>query len=211
MQAEDDFSLLARSRDDDAAWGALVDRHTSGLRRFFGHRVTVDRVDDLTQEVFVRLEQARRPGAIKSFRAFMYGVAWNVFKEFLRKSARDPWVDLEQVSAIDLAPRPSTLLVHRVDRLTLLEGLRRLSLPHQLVLELFYWEDLTSREIGVVLDEPDDTIRGRITKARNQLRAILQDLDASGVAPRETDTGLDDWARRLRDELVGDEERGDAH
>lgn len=201
---DDDFVLLARAKaGDDHAWGILVDRHCPSVRRFFAHRVSADHVDDLTQDTFLRLEPARdEDSGVASFRSFLFGIAWNVFREFLRKQARGPRVDLEGVSAVDLDPRPSALLVQRVERLLLLEGLRRLSLPHQLVLELFYWEGLSGREIGLVLGEPENTVRGRVTKARHQLREILRELDEMGTAPRETDTGIDDWARQLREEAV---------
>lgn len=196
---DDDLELLGRARaGDDEAWGRLVDRHCPTVRRFFSNRVPADSVDDLTQDAFLRIEAVRDPKAeIASFRGFLFGIAWNVFREFVRKAVRDPRVDLDAISAVDVDPRPSTLLLQRADRLLLLEGLRRLSLAHQLVLELFYWEDLTSREISVILEEPENTVRGRISRARVQLREILRELDETGVAPRETDTGLEDWARRL--------------
>lgn len=203
----DDPELLRRAQaGDDAAWDVLVGRHGPRVRRFFGHRVPIEDVDDLTQESFTRLERAHGEGvAIADFRAFVLGIAWNVLREFVRQRVRGSIVDVERVSAIDLDPRPSTILVKRAERRLLLEGLRRLSLPHQLVLEMHYWEAMTSREIAMVLAEPENTVRGRITRARETLRAELRALEQGKTAPDETDTGFDDWARGLREGLADDD------
>lgn len=169
--------------------------------------VPPDAVDDLTQEAFVRLEQAHASEReLTNFRAFLFGTARHVVHEFIRARKRDPRVELDDLSAMDLDPRPSTLLAKRAEQILLLEGLRRLSLAHQIVLQLFYWEDMTAPAIAIVLAENENTIRGRISRARVQLREILAELDRTGVPSRDTDTDLDKWAASKRHRTQDDDD-----
>ncbi|MBC8074148.1 MAG: sigma-70 family RNA polymerase sigma factor [Deltaproteobacteria bacterium] len=202
----DDFVLLERAREGDGeAWRLLVERHCPRVRRFLRTKVPPDALDDLTQESFVRLEQARASDKqMRSFKAFLLGITNHVFHEFVRARVRDPRLSLDDISAIDLDPRPSTLLAKKAEQALLLEGLRRISVTHQIVLELFYWEDMTAPEIAIVLEENENTIRSRIDRGRKHLRQLLVEFDRTGVVPRETDTDLDEWAAKRRREGLDD-------
>ena len=80
----------------------------------------------------------------------------------------------------------------------LLEGLRNLPLDDQVLLELYYWEDLGGRELGEVLGLPENTARTRLRRARLALTARLQALGASSDALRSTIDNLEDWATAIR-------------
>lgn len=197
---DSDFELLERARNGDReAWDLLVEKHCPMVRRFFRFKFPAEAVDDLTQETFLRLEKKRASEKeLENFKAFLMGIARHVGHEQIRRRKRDPGLSLDEVCAIDLDPRPSTLLVKKLEQALLLEGLRRLSIAHQIVLELFYWEDMTAPEIALVLDENENTIRSRINRAREQLRELLGEFDRTGLVPRETDTDLDTWAAKRR-------------
>lgn len=208
----DDVELLREARAGDAqAWATLVERHCATVRRFFSSTAPAERVDDLTQETFTRVHRARADTTpVRSFVAYLLGIAKNVLREFVRERQRDPRLDLADVSAIDLDPRPSTVLVEHAEQLLLLEGLRRLSLEHQIVLMFFYWENLTAREIAEALGEKENTVRGRITRARERLREHVSDLERHGMGGPVPDG--DEWAAgvkreaALRDRPVPDDE-----
>ncbi|MBL8943692.1 MAG: sigma-70 region 4 domain-containing protein, partial [Myxococcales bacterium] len=61
----------------------------------------------------------------------------------------------------------------------------------QTLLELHYWEGLDAPEIAVALDVRPGTVRARLMRARQQLRALMVGHDPCG----------DDEARLLRDLL----------
>src|SRR5688500_17041261 len=160
MKHLSDAELLRRAQaGDSAAWTELARRYVPLVRRFFEPKVPASDVDDLVQETFTRL-LATRETEILYFRGFLLGVGRNVLREFIRQRMRDPRMDLDGLSAVDLDPRPTTLLVRNAERMLLVEAMRRLSLAHQTVLELYYWEEMTSPEIAVALDEVENTVRG---------------------------------------------------
>ena len=69
-------------------------------------------------------------------------------------------------------------------------GLSRIPLDDQIALELSYFESLTTREIATVLEIPENTVRSRLSRARDKLRVILAELgtpDEVSVAESELD------------------------
>jgi len=65
--------------------------------------------------------------------------------------------------------------------------LGRLPEQSQITLILFYWEDLTTREIAVILEEKEGTIRSRLSRDR---RKLLRILDRSSKNLAQLRTGL---------------------
>lgn len=199
-----DLELLARAQAGErAAWSELVRLHCPAVRRFYRTMTPPEAVDDLTQETFLRLERAfAAQREVLSFRSFLFGIARNVLHEFIRERTRSTR-NLDDVSAVDLDPRPSSVLVARADRAALVEALRHLTIQHQLVLQLFYWEDMTTAEIAAVLDENENTIRGRVTRARARLRELLAQFDRQGMVPRASDAEFDAFASATREHVGG--------
>ncbi len=155
-------------------WTGFVTEHVPRLRGFLRTLVRAEHVDDLVNEAFARVLGARVAGKpIENLRAFLYGVTRNCVREHLRTALKQPDADLDNVTALQLDPRPSSMLAREVERVKMLDAMRSLTLDHQMVLQLFYWEDLTSREIGLVLEINENTARGRLTRARDALAARM--------------------------------------
>lgn len=198
----DDAALLAAWRTGDRAAGAaLFDRHFRAVARFVRTKVAREaEVDDLVQTTFLAcLEAAGRWRGEGSLRAYLLGIAYHKVQHYYAARRRDP-LDLEQISVADLAPGPSAWLVRRAEQRLLLEALRRLPLQFQVVLELYFWEDLSAGAIGELLGEPEGTVRTRIRRARELLGEHLRRLAASRALLESTLADLDAWARGLRDE-----------
>jgi RNA polymerase sigma-70 factor (ECF subfamily) len=200
-----DAALLdAWCRGDDRAGEQLFDRHADAVARFFENKVGAG-AEDLTQATFLRMIEGRarvRDGV--AFRAFVLGIARNVLREHLRELGRGRQIDPEVECMAALSPGPSTLIGAREEHRLLIEGLRRLPIEAQILLELYYWEQLKSHEIAVVLDVAPSTIRGRLTKAREQLAARMAELAASPEQLAATLQGLETWAAELQAQLRAD-------
>ncbi|PRQ05427.1 ECF RNA polymerase sigma-E factor [Enhygromyxa salina] len=200
-----DAALLEAWRKGDGQAGErLFDRHADAVARFFENKVRVG-AEDLTQTTFERLIKGRdrvREGV--AFRAFVLGIARNVMREHLRELARGREVDPEVEAMADLAPGPTTAVGRREEERLLLEGLRRLPVNFQILLELHYWEGLSGRDIGAVMDRPSSTIRGQLVQARKLLRDAMEEIAASTELLDNTVSDLDGWATELRDQFQSD-------
>ena len=115
--------------------------------------------------------------------------------------------DFAEISLDDLSPSPSAVIaVHEEQRL-LLEALRRIPLDCQVVLELYYWEDMVAPELAEVLGIPEGTARSRLRRARELLNQKMRLLARSPSLLKTTLSDLEHWVRSLREQLttVGDD------
>ncbi len=135
----------------------------------------------------------------------MLGIARYVLLDYYKRSRKRGMVDeLDDCSVHDLAPGITTRLAKREEEELLLQALRRLSIEEQIVLELRFWENLKHREISSILDAPEGTTVSRIRRAEQKLRALLPELTDNAELLERTSTGLETWARRIRQRLTED-------
>ncbi len=197
-----DIELLHAWRGGDReAGGELFDRYFMALRRFFRNKVG-DEFEELVQRTLARcVEGQTRFRGDSNFRSYLFGIAYNVLREHIRGRMRERGrSDDEHASVVDHGlPGPTTAVgLHREQRL-LLEALRRLPLNDQVVLELFYWEQLDSGQIGDVLEIPRATVRSRLRLARERLRGHIDELARNPRELTSTVDNLDRWAADLRE------------
>ncbi len=193
---QDDVELLAAWRAGDPRGGqALFERYFDQVSRFFVNKVPFDH-EDLIQETFAACVSGRdRLRSDASFRSYLFSIAYNVLKTYYTRKAKLPRkAALESFAVDELAPGPSTLLRANERELMLLEALRCIPLELQVVLEMSYWEGMSSKEIGEVLEIPAGTVRTRMLRGREKLAKVLgtQGRGGSDLA------NLEECARRVR-------------
>jgi RNA polymerase sigma factor (sigma-70 family) len=194
----DEALLSAWQAGDRRAGSALFDRHFRAVARFVRTKVCrEEEVDDLVQATFLAVLEGSRWRGEGSLRAYLLGIAYHKVQKLYATRQRQP-IDVEAVSVHDLAPGPSTALARREEQRLMLAALRRLPLQFQVVLELYFWEELTAAGIGEVLGEPEGTVRTRIRRARELLTEQLRRLEAAPPLLASTLGDLDGWARSLR-------------
>ncbi|MGB1274598.1 MAG: RNA polymerase sigma factor [Nannocystaceae bacterium] len=202
MTTLQDSELLKRWRDGDRKSGStLIDRHFRPLRRFFHNKVASESdADDLLQRTFIGcLEGVVRFREDASFRTWMFAVAHNVLRTWFREKRRDACVDFETVSVAELGAGPSTAFAQHREHKLLLEALRRIPFESQVVLELYYWEQLEAKDVSVIMQMPIGTVRSRIRKAKLELQRQARSLAQTGVEADTTIEAMEAWARRVRE------------
>ncbi|MEM7156524.1 MAG: RNA polymerase sigma factor [Myxococcota bacterium] len=198
-----DHELLAAwASGDEQAGKAVFERHYSSVYRFFRAK-GLSEMEDLVQETFlavVRGHASFRGDA--SFRAFLFGTARNTLRQhYRRRQRKEGRLDFGSHSAVDLGASPSAVVADKAEKRLLLEGLRRLPIDDQIVLELFLWESLTAKELGAVLELTEAAVRSRLHRAKNRLRVIMEEIGESAEVLESTLADLDGWAKNVRDEL----------
>lgn len=210
--ADDDLELLQAWRDGDAQAGnELFHRHFDSICRFFSSKIQGD-VEDLIQRTFLACVESRdRYAGQASFRAYLFGIARNVLHRYFRDKVRnrERFTALES-TAQDLAPGPSLLLADKREHRLLLTALRALPLDHQIMLELYYWENLSGPELATALELPEGTVRGRIRRAKQLLEAAIADCADSPEVQRSTLANLESWARSVKHKFAQAQEPSDA-
>jgi RNA polymerase sigma factor (sigma-70 family) len=205
-----DETLLLRWKDGDRQAGSeLLRRYFEPLYRFF--RSKVDRgVDELIQQTLVACVDARdRVQSTHGFRAFLYGVARNQLFVHFRRARKDAApLDAEHQSVAALGESPSALVARRAEYKALGKALRRIPLDYQILLELFYWEELTGPELASVLELSEGTVRTRLRRGRQLLLEQLAAMSEGDAAIHTTEADLEEWVRAVRAHVAHDPDPG---
>ncbi|GAA1554382.1 sigma-70 family RNA polymerase sigma factor [Actinomadura kijaniata] len=188
-QSPTDTELWERVRDGDRhAFGTLFDRHARTVYNYCFRR-TADwtAAEDLTSVVF--LETWRRRDRVRmesaSLLPWLYGVAANVLHNHRRglRRHRDALarLPLPETTADDADDTAARLDAERQMR-AVLASIDRLSRRDREILTLSAWEGLSYQEIATALGIRVGTVRSRLARARERLRADLG-LPAEPVPP----------------------------
>lgn len=203
MTTAEDYELLAAWRSgDDRAGNELVRRHFSSVSRMFRHKVAADGADplpDLLQKTFLGCVESRDrvPDGLP-FRVYLLGIARRVLAQHFREAMSPRVATALLDDPLASLASPSRLVAAKQEERLLLRALRGLALDLQLVVELFYWEQLTTEEVGHVLDVPAGTVKSRLHRAKAALREAVERLAPNDAVARSTIGDLEGWARSLQ-------------
>lgn len=196
---EDRQLLEAWQQGDQAAGERLVELHYDALVTFFRTKAGNDAADLVQRTFLIMLEAHHRMREGTPFNCYLFGIARNVLYEHYRGSRRQrERFQPELSSALDLGPTPSALLAEEEETELLLQALRRIPVEFQIILELYYWEKMTAKELAEVLEVPEGTARTRLRRAKQLLEGQLAKLARSPQLRKSTLSDLESWARQLR-------------
>ena len=202
----DDLELLKAWRaGDEVAGNTLVRKHFPIVYRFFSNKVSRG-IEDLAQRTFLACVEARDkiPEGV-SFRAYLLGIARHqLFRQLRHKKRHTDRFDFGEVTVEAIDGSPSQVVAGKEEQRVLLRALRRIPVDFQMTVELFYWEDLSVAEVAVALGVAEGTVKSRLSRARDLLRAEIEALADSESVRDSTIGDLENWARSLRDLLDDD-------
>ena len=158
--------------DAEAAFRALIDRH--GPMVFAPCRVVLDNphdAEDAFQATFLIL--ARQAGSIRdrgSVASWLHRIAWRIAAHARAAAVRRRQIERQNARP---AAQPSVDPERRILDMILHEELIRLPEKYRKPIILCYLEGLTHERAAEQLGWPVGTVRGRLARARDLLRARL--------------------------------------
>ncbi len=203
QQSDPDVRLMLRVKDDDAgAFEALVRRYEARLVRLMQHLgPRSDMAEDLAQEVFLRVYRARKsyvPGA--KFSTWLFTIAGNVARNASRSVHRRAEVSEVDAPSADLSGA-GNLLASTVTEASglmpvrLAEGSERAAIVRaavaqlgerqRMALMLSRFENLSYSEIAEAMGLTTKAVKSLLSRARVNLKELLQPYIDSGIIPDE--------------------------
>jgi RNA polymerase sigma-70 factor (ECF subfamily) len=173
-----DADLIVRwQQGDAAAFAALVRRWQQPVGRFLARLAgPSDLVDDLCQEVFLRVyEAAGRYRETGAFSTWLYRIALNVARDAGRRRRHQP-VPLDGPDPAGAGPSPEAVCARQELARLVARAVAELPDPLREVLVLRHYEDLSFEEIARLTGTPASTLKSRFAAALQRLRHRLPQL-----------------------------------
>ncbi|BCW47264.1 RNA polymerase sigma factor [Arthrobacter sp. StoSoilB5] len=173
-----DSEIIRRSRDSPAVFGELYDRHASAIYRYAARRAGEFAADDVTSETFlVAWEHLERYDTSRDdARPWLFGIATNLLRQHHRAEAnvlKAAARSAEREKTADDSDRIVAEVDAKVATGRVAQALRDMAAIDRETLLLYAWADLTYEGIAQAMGVPIGTVRSRLNRARQTLRAQL--------------------------------------
>lgn len=173
--AREDLLLMQRvSRDDEAAFCALVGKFQQPILNFFARLGSAAHAEDLAQETFVRLWKSRaryRPSAKLS--TFLFTIARHVWQDHIRGTNRFRLFSERYRREIPPSTDGGLPRLHR--DMDIQAALSRLSPKLREVLVLAVCQELPYADVARILSIPVGTVKSRVFNALSTLERLFHE------------------------------------
>jgi RNA polymerase sigma-70 factor (ECF subfamily) len=193
-------AAVERARKGDLdAFGELLRVHQAEAQRL-AYVITGQTGDaeDAVQEAFVKAWRAMDGfDAARPFRPWLLKIVANEARMRRRSAGQRQRLKLRLAEEANLGSfsdrSPETTAIGRESMRRILDEIERLPEPDEIVLKLRYFLGMSTAEIAATLDEPEGTVRSRLSRASRKLRErVTADLNHK---PADTTT----WRRPAND------------
>lgn len=175
---------------DEEAFRLIVDRYEPSIKGFLHKRLKdEERVQDLTQDTFLRVHRARdRYDSTRKFSTWIYTIASNLLKNEYRNRSRrreTNFTDLRRESSgsqpsasrpVEFegdAPDPERSAYQRELREAIHDAIGRMDEHHRVPFVMREVEDRTYEEISEAIGVPVGTVKSRLFRARNAFQQLF--------------------------------------
>ncbi len=173
---ENEQEIVERAKNDDQAFAVLYDFYFPKIYRYVYSRVgsqpaAEDLVSQVFLKVFTNLKSYKYQGY--SFGAWVYKIATNILIDYYRKESRKKEVILDE--AVELAaadPLPGEEIDRRKQRDKIMLILKQLPPPHQHILHLRFFADLSHEEVAAAMAISVNNARVATYRALKQFKKI---------------------------------------
>jgi RNA polymerase sigma-70 factor, ECF subfamily len=167
---QDEKAIIIRILDgDEQAYAMLIDRYKEGLyRHCFRFVRDEDWAEDITQETFIKAyARLETYDSTYRFSTWLYKIATNMALQEIRKKRPLPLDDDMQL----ISTLADTDQMAKDNELHF--AVNQLSDNHKMVVVMHYWEGKTYEQIAVVMNTTTGSVKGWMSRAKQELRRTL--------------------------------------
>lgn len=159
----------------------LVDQHYGALYRFgLSLAGSVDAASDLVQQTFfLWAQKGHQLRDVSKAKGWLFTTLYREYLGTYRRAVAHPHVELDD--SLGELPTIEPTVFAGLDGSAVVAALGRLDEVFRAPLTLFYLQDVSYKEIADILDVPIGTVMSRLSRGKEQLRALLADPSVSNV------------------------------
>lgn len=168
--------LIQRCKKGDSqAFNDLVNHYSKRCYAYF-YRLTgrADLSDELLSDLFIRL--VRKIGSFESgsFDKWIFTVASNIFRDYLRRHYRQKRLLAEKSDLLRMEQNDTEQTPEIYDELHI--ALEKLDPETAELITLRYFSQLSFKELAEIRNEPIGTTLSKVHRGIKELRQIMEDL-----------------------------------
>ncbi len=161
---------------DDTGMEALITEYCDGLV-FYLYKIvgSIEMAEELAEDTFVLLcTKKPRDRKKSSFKTWLYTIGRNIAIDRLRHNAKRQTVSIDVHDDIsDKQDTPEEKYISDSRKITVNRALKGLKSDYRQVLWLFYFEDMSYKEISVIMKRSEHATQMLAVRAREALKSEL--------------------------------------
>ena len=128
---------------------------------------------------------------ITNFKAWFYTLVYSRSIDIYRKNNRQANINYEENSEAQLkitSESAQQIAIHRENKSEMVRHLMKLKRDQSMPLFLYYYEDMSVKEISIILNENINTVKARMKRGKQSLaknlkesRQFLQEVKINGI------------------------------
>jgi RNA polymerase sigma-70 factor (ECF subfamily) len=165
-----------------AAFQQLVQQYYPVVERFayqVGNRR--DEIDDITQEVFIRVYRFLDQFSKAKFTTWLYKITLNVTRDMARKKTQNErkLFKIQMEREDDYPEIEASILQNEEDRLLHI-SIQRLEEKYRIPIILFYFHDKRYEEIAEILSISLSSVKTRLLRGKTMLKKLMEEEERKG-------------------------------
>ena len=166
-----------RDNGDERGLDAIIMEYKDGLMLYLTRIVgNIQTAEELTEDTFVLLGTKKPKFKGKSsFKTWLYAIGRNLALDRMRKEKRHPQISVDELpDLMSEEDAVETAYLKKERQITVHRAMRKLKPEHQQVLELIYFENMSSREAAEIMKKSVRSIESMLYRAKKALRSQLE-------------------------------------
>lgn len=174
---DDQFHIQRALKGDAKAYAGLVERYQHMVytlcMKMLDHTGIAEEV---AQDVFVKCFRSLSSYNGKArFSTWLYRITYNACVDELKRMKRHRTEDL-QLAEHQMDADVAEELLESKDRKSIIgNAIQQLSKEDRMIVLLFYYEDMSIKEIGKVMDMTANNVKVKLFRCREKLAELLED------------------------------------
>lgn len=178
-QPEDQLYIDATINGDAKAFAALVDRYKNMVFTLAMKIVkNTEEAEEVSQDVFIKVYQVLQTFKGDSkFSTWLYRIAYNRSLDYLKKQKRNlrtSSIDADTEYHLPSVENALNGLELNERKLAIKAAIDKLPEEDAVVITLHYFDELSLKEIGEVMNMEANTVKVRLFRSRKRLAALLK-------------------------------------
>jgi len=177
VETDENAAVAAAALGDGSAFGVLVERYQqAAFRTAWLVLRDAPAAEDIAQEAFVRAY--RQLGTFRqedAFRPWILRIVHNLaLNEIRSRKRRGSMLERLRITSPRVEEAPHRQVEAKDEASQLLRAIDELPEDDRIVLHLRYFMELAEREIAETIGRPQGTVKSRLHRASQRLRAVIE-------------------------------------